>query len=528
MRVNLPVTNKEYVLDDTETIVSKTDLHGNITYVNLDFVRISGYSEQELLGSPQNIVRHPDMPAEAFADLWQALKNGKAWSGVVKNRCKNGDHYWVHAHVAPVMENNQAVGYTSIRIKPSREQIEAAKSAYEEIRAGGSKLVIIDGKVASRSPFSRLCRTRLSLRCALLTWSAVLAGLFALPLMATDSLSDWQIPGVLGALLSLGGGIFLQRSVARPLTRLQDDIARMSSGDITGHIQANGHDEIARIAQTLRILQVNIKLLIGQIQETTHEVSSRATHIATGNHDLSRRTESQTARLRQTACAIEQLTASIRHNSLSAQEANNLIDSASKIAIEGAQEVEHVVNTMATIQAGSRKIEDIIGLIDGIAFQTNILALNAAVEAARAGAQGRGFAVVASEVRALALRSATAAKDIKHLIQRSVQEIASGNSLATHAGATMGEISKSIQQAVELVDKITAASMEQSQHMEQVTHVVQQLDQTTQENGEQVVAVSGAANSLHMQAAKLSELVGTFKLLPTMPIALQHEVLSYE
>src|SRR5512147_2886443 len=154
MRTNLPVTNVEYVLKDTETVVSKTDLHGNITYVNQDFVNISGFSEEELMGAPQNIVRHPDMPEEAFEDLWRTLKSGKAWTGLVKNRCKNGDHYWVEANVAPLIEEGRLIGYTSVRTKPSRDSVAAAEAAYHAIRQGTDKsLEILEGKVVKRARF---------------------------------------------------------------------------------------------------------------------------------------------------------------------------------------------------------------------------------------------------------------------------------------------------------------------------------------------------------------------------------------
>ncbi|MDO9009451.1 MAG: PAS domain-containing protein, partial [Thiobacillus sp.] len=181
MRSNLPVTHVEYVLSDTETVVSKTDLHGNITYVNQDFINISGFSEAELLGAPQNIVRHPDMPVEAFEDFWRTVKSGKAWTGLVKNRCKNGDHYWVEANAAPLIENGNIVGYTSIRTKPGREQVQAAESAYRAIKAGDSSLKVEEGNAVRPSLLQRCCLDRLgglSLKAVLLLASVSTAILF--------------------------------------------------------------------------------------------------------------------------------------------------------------------------------------------------------------------------------------------------------------------------------------------------------------------------------------------------------------
>ncbi|MEQ1667259.1 MAG: PAS domain-containing protein [Sulfuriferula sp.] len=180
MRNNTSASNREYVLSESETIVSKTDLHGNITYINQDFVNISGYSEEELLGSPQNIVRHPDMPKEAFADFWRTLKSGKAWTGLVKNRCKNGDHYWVEANAAPLLENGQIIGYTSIRIKPSREQVRAAESAYREITAGNKTLEVVEGEAVRRSLFKRFnVLKNASIKSRMIMSSGLLALLFA-------------------------------------------------------------------------------------------------------------------------------------------------------------------------------------------------------------------------------------------------------------------------------------------------------------------------------------------------------------
>ncbi len=414
VRTNQPVTNQEYILKETETIVSKTDLQGNITYVNLDFLRISGFSERELLGAPQNIVRHPDMPAEAFRDLWQTLKSGKAWTGLVKNRSKNGDHYWVEAHAAPIIKDGQAVGYTSIRVRPERNQVAAAERAYSAIRSGSKNLEVCEGEAVVRSTLSRFsARWELSIKAKLSLWVGVMVALFVADFIAGRVIptelhaGDWSVTfTVLGILTAITGGLMMQRAVVAPLAQAKKDIDRMSAGDLSGRIHASGDNEIAQLMQALRILQINVKLLVGQIEESTIQVNMCATEIAEGNADLSIRTESQASSLEETASSMEELTSTVKQNADHAQEASSLVGSTSKIAVEGGNAVAQVVATMSSIQDSSSKIADIIGVIDGIAFQTNILALNAAVEAARAGEQGRGFAVVATEVRSLAQRSA--------------------------------------------------------------------------------------------------------------------------
>ncbi|MFA5170475.1 MAG: methyl-accepting chemotaxis protein [Sulfuriferula sp.] len=518
MRNNMPVTGVEYVLNDSETIVSKTDLQGNITYINQDFINISGFSEKELIGAPQNIVRHPDMPREAFADFWHTLKSGKAWTGLVKNRCKNGDHYWVEANAAPMVENGKVVGYTSIRIKPDRAQVQAAESAYREIRNGNSKLEVIEGEAVSRSLFSRLnVLERMHFKTKMIMSSALLALLFALNLISSllsQPPAYWSITASsAGLMLSILFGFTFYRSIVKPLQRVQRDIDRMSAGDLTGKIESNGENELGKVIQSLRILQINVKLLVGQIKEASDIVNTGAAEISSGNTNLSSRTESQASSLEETAAAMEQLTSTVKQNADNAYEANKLVTSTSDIAVKGGAAVGNVINTMSAIQDSSSKIADIIGVIDSIAFQTNILALNAAVEAARAGEQGRGFAVVATEVRSLAQRSAAAAKEIKVLIDDSVEKVELGSKLVDEAGKTMSEIVSSVNGVASYMSDITAASKEQSAGIEEVNQAVMQMDEMTQQNAALVELAAAAAESMQGQAAKLVGLVGAFRLV---------------
>ena len=526
MRTNLPVTNVEYTLRDTETVVSKTDLSGNIIYVNQDFINISGFSEKELIGSPQNIVRHPDMPREAFEDFWLTIKSGKAWTGMVKNRCKNGDYYWVEANAAPMLENGKMIGYTSIRVKPSREQVAVAERAYREIRNGSKEIELREGAVVNRSFLRHADFLKsLSISSRNMMSSGLLALLFVANLLVMASASKqyerWSIAASgFGIALSLLFGLLRYRSLIVPLERVRHDIERMSAGDLTGKITASGDDEFARLVQSLRVLQTNVKLLVGQIKETTDVVNTGAAELAAGNADLSARTESQASSLEETASSMEELTSTVKHNADNAREANRLVASASDTAIKGGQAVGQVVGTMASIKDSSRKIVDIIGVIDSIAFQTNILALNAAVEAARAGEQGRGFAVVASEVRNLAQRSAGAAKEIKSLINDTVEKVEAGSILVDDAGKTMDQIVTSVKQVAGYMNDITSASQEQSQGIEQVNQAIAQMDQVTQQNSALVEQAAAAAEDMQNQAATLAQLVNAFKLVSGAPTAL--------
>jgi len=522
MRTNMPVSNVEYVLKDTETVVSKTDLHGNITYVNQDFVNISGFSEAELMGQPQNIVRHPDMPVEAFADFWHTLKSGKAWTGLVKNRCKNGDHYWVLANAAPIIENGQITGYGSVRVKPSRDQVQAADSAYRTVKAGDKSLEIQEGKAVKRSMFPAASAIKaLSIKSvlALMVGAAVLLSL-SLEVLASlgagnPSAMNWLmvIAAINVPLVSLFAWM-LNRYVVTPLEQTRLDIERMSSGDLTGDIEPRGMAEMARMLDALRVQQINIKLLVGQIKEVTDGVNAGASEIASGNADLSSRTESQASSLEETASSMEEMTSTVKQNAENARQANQLVGSTAEVAVKGGEVVGQVIDTMASIKESSRKIADIIGVIDGIAFQTNILALNAAVEAARAGEQGRGFAVVASEVRNLAQRSASAAKEIKGLIEDSVGKVEAGGKLVDETGEAMDEIVNSVKRVTDIMGEIAVASQEQSSGIEQINQAVGQMDEMTQQNAAVVEEAAAASESLQEQAFKLSQLVASFRLVP--------------
>lgn len=904
MRNNLPVTNVEIQLDEHTLIVSKTDLKGQITYINKDFLDISGFTEVELIGQPHNIVRHPEMPVEAFADMWQDLKDGRPWTGLVKNRCKNGDYYWVLATATPMRENGQVVGYMSVRRKPTRQQIEAAESAYRLFREkkAGSLRVLHGAVVKGGDSFfgnlalktklmagfgtllaalvliagvglwgmgqtndsnSRLYNYRLQPIQALASIGKLMAdnrsqillalqhdpsspnakshdhpvdvhlkqiesniaevtvqwdlykkairtedhqkqadayvearkrfvgdglliakkavaenrfedanavllkvinpayveaakhadGLFKrngdraiLELEESEKrFSSIRLWAILIVALALVAGIFIAVMIIRSITRpIEDVIATfqsLSNGDFTRNVDIARNDEMGKVLQGLQSMQIqqgfnvaeaqrvandnlririaldcvssNLRIadddgtviyanrgllttlrqteqalrkqqpnfavdkfvgssigafypdpaaaiktlreqqgvrqtemeigeriynvitnpiindrnqrlgtvgewvdrtaelnaqrsvaalisqasagdlearldtnilegfykelgtginslvatsgsaigeiadllskvaagdltqtvssdyqgtfgrlrddanetvtklreLVGDIQQSAETINTAAKEIASGNVDLSSRTEEQASSLEETASSMEQLTATVRQNAENARQANDLAAGAQSVAEKGGEVVGQVVHTMSSIHQASSKIADIIGVIDGIAFQTNILALNAAVEAARAGEQGRGFAVVATEVRNLAKRSADAAKEIKSLISDSVDRVEAGNRLVDQAGRTMDEVVGSIKRVAKIVTDISEASREQSAGIEQVSLAVSQMDEVTQQNAALVEEAAAAAESLEEQANHLAESVAVFKVADRSAVA---------
>jgi methyl-accepting chemotaxis protein len=317
---------------------------------------------------------------------------------------------------------------------------------------------------------------------------------------------------VISLLLAAFIGIMLIRAIMRPLAEAQEVAGKIAAGDLTSNIEITSNDELGKLLTSFKAMQNSIQGLISEIKSSTDTINTASKEIASGNSDLSQRTEEQASSLEETASSMEELTSTVKQNTENAKQANQLAISASDVAGKGGEVVSKVVVTMDSINESSRKIVDIISVIDGIAFQTNILALNAAVEAARAGEQGRGFAVVAGEVRNLAQRSAAAAKEIKTLIGDSVEKVEGGSKLVAQAGQTMEEIVTSIRRVTDIMSEITAASVEQSQGIEQVNTAITQMDEVTQQNAALVEEAAAAAESLEEEAQNLSASVATFKV----------------
>ncbi|MBA5236091.1 MCP four helix bundle domain-containing protein [Pectobacterium aroidearum] len=327
------------------------------------------------------------------------------------------------------------------------------------------------------------------------------------------------VTGALSAIIGVLIAWVLTRSIVQPLARAVRATQAVAAGDLTHNVQPEGRDEAAQLLHALQDMTVRLRTIVGEVRQGSESIAGASSQLAAGNIDLSSRTEEQASALQETAASIEQLSSTVRQNADNARQANQLAQSTTQQAQSGGQLVTEVVETMGAIDSSSKKIVDIIGVIDSIAFQTNILALNAAVEAARAGEQGRGFAVVASEVRSLAQRSASAAKEIKELIDRSVQTVEAGNRLVVQAGASIQDIVNGVRKVSDLVGEISSASNEQTMGIEQVNVAVNQMEVTTQQNASLVNEASAATQSLQQQAAQLAETVSQFRLGTSHQIA---------
>ena len=518
MRLNLPVTQQEYDYPADQMLVSMTDTKGNLTHCNSEFVTVSGFTYDELIGEPHNLIRHPDMPPAAFKDLWRTVGRGRPWTGMVKNRRKDGDHYWVMANVTPIMVRGKPQGYMSVRIKPDRQQIQAAESLYarmrQETEAGRTTMDMVGGELRMLGPLSRLkALTRLTLLSQLAVALAVMVGLSLLPLLlglgGALQLPAQIVAGLVGAGLVLG---WFQLRVQKPLETAAQFSNDLAGCNLTGDLPGRYAEPVEGLVRSLRQIRINLRAVVSDVRKEIANFTTAANEIASGGLDLSSRTEAQARALEETAASMDQLSGTVRQT---ADTANQVLENSMQgrlVAERGGEAIRQVGQTMGGVHASSARVRDIVGTIESISFQTNMLALNAAVEAARAGEHGRGFAVVASEVRALAKRSDEAAKEIRGLIGESTQRIGEASSQMVSASDTVEQTLRSVREVTELIKHITNATREQASGIAQVNQAVTQLDAATQQNAALVEESAAAAAGLSQGAVSMARSVAVFQL----------------
>ncbi|ONR66623.1 methyl-accepting chemotaxis protein, partial [Burkholderia cenocepacia] len=378
MRNNQPVTQQEFDFPDDVTLMSTTDADSIITYANTTFAQVSGFSNEELVGQPHNVVRHPDMPKEAFADMWATLRRGEPWTALVKNRRKNGDHYWVRANAIPVMRNGAPQGYMSVRTKAPHDETQAAEALYRAFREGKAgrrrfhKGLVIRTGLLRLASLSQTMSVRARVHSALCVLAPAVVG------------AGWACGLAGGGLAAFAGvtvgvaaaaGWWLDAQIVQPLKRLHEQALNVATGESRRGVRMNRVDEIGMTLRTINQLGLMFRWLVDDVSEQVHNVQRASNEIAQGNNDLSARTEQAASSVQETAASMAEMTATVSSNAETALQANQLSVSASEAAERGGQAVSEVVATMSEITDSSRRIADIIGVIDGIAFQTNILAL---------------------------------------------------------------------------------------------------------------------------------------------------------
>jgi len=517
MRHNLPVTGTEFPFPTGQTLVSTTDRQGRILYCNQRFIEVSGFSKEELIGQPHNLIRHPDMPEEAFRDMWATISSGRPWSAPVKNRRKNGDHYWVMANATPLLSEGRPIGYMSVRTELSRAQIDQAEQLYARMRAeqasGRVTTTLREGRVLRQHGIARwVDRLHLPMSGQVLgVLLALVMGSATLSAMAQRG--DWLwLSLLIEAGCALLAWAYLRARLVQPIGTLIACAHRMAAGDLTPVRLNHRDDEVGQLQRALNQLNVTLMSIVRDAREESVLMVDGSQTIARGNEDLSRRTDAQASQLQETAASMERMLGTVTESADSARQASNLAQHVSEQAAGSRQAVDELGETMREIEEASSRINDITHLIDDIAFQTNILALNAAVEAARAGDEGRGFAVVAGEVRALAHRAGSAAKEIRALIDRAGAKVADGRDKTEAVQAAMVAAVKGVERVNTLVHTISQKANEQLSGIAQINAAVSELDTITQQNTAMVDDMAASAQTLAHTAQAVKETVQIFKL----------------
>ncbi len=511
-------TLRGYEIDESDLLVLLADQAGNFLYANPSYLKASGYEWSELKGIPSAKMMHKDNPAQVMMDMIVTIRGRQPWTGIIKNRRKTGEAYWLRLNISPIYAKRKYAGSLMVHSRPSREEVDNIEPLYRLMADGKHKdLMLRHGRVFRANHVGKALQWVRELGLKGHLWAGMaamnLVGMAGLLLNGADvaSLGFW---GAQGALLAATAvvGLYLFRSIVLPLRDAARFANQIAAGDLGSQMSSHRTDEIGAVIRALTQMNLNMRATVQDVRDGVGVMQRATGEIAAGTLDLSSRTENQASNLQQTAASMEQINATVRSNADTARQASSVAAAACTAAETGGQVVSEVISTMDGITKSSKQIAEIIGVIDSIAFQTNILALNAAVEAARAGEQGRGFAVVAGEVRSLAQRSATSAKEIRALISESVNQVSNGSKLVNTAGKSIGDIVTQVRRVTELVGHIANASSEQSSGIGQINQAVTHLDQMTQQNAALVEQSTASAESLREQATRLVDTVAVFKL----------------
>lgn len=546
MRNNQPVTQREYPLKDGVAIISKTDAKGRIVWVNADFIESSGFDEGELIGKAHNIVRHPDMPEEAFHDLWATIKAGRPWSGLVKNRRKDGDHYWVRASVTPQDDG----GYMSVRQRPGRDEIRAAETLYRAMCSGDRRIRLRGGHPVVNGVVANAAYRLAGLGPGTRIWIAVVLGILVLLGVGLQAhaaaLRGTSGMGALAAVVGGGAlvyallGLWLNRSVRGPLRAIIDAARDMARGDLTRTLPQARDNEIGKLVTELTRTRDNLFEVVYAVRLNAHGVSVAADALERSADQSAQAASAQASSASSMAATVEQMSVSIDQVGDHAGTAQRYALESGEVSRDGgnvvhkaASQMQHIAEavsgsagTIHELESCSCEISTIVNVIRDIADQTNLLALNAAIEAARAGDQGRGFAVVADEVRKLAERTSQSTRQIGDMIgriqegaqrataqmQASVEHVGRGVESAHAAGDSITRIQEGSAKVGQAIDDIAHTLREQSSAMQTIAQSVENIARSSEENSSAAVHTSSAARRLSAMAEALHKDASRFRV----------------